>query len=145
MNNKLTYEELLKEKSSFIIPITGTSMLPLLDSALDTVEIIKINKDLKKGDVILYKRYDNTYILHRIIKIKKHYYLLSGDNQYLTEKVKKSQIIGIMNGYFKNETYISVNDKEYLKYSKHIMHTRIFRKIRHHISKIYHKIFKKDR
>ncbi len=138
----LSYEEVLKEKEFFIINIKGTSMLPLLDEKKDTVKIVRFNQ-LHKYDVVLYKRSDGTYVLHRIIKIKKDYYLITGDNQAILEIVYPKQIIGLMDGYFKDEEYIASDNKEYLKYVKKRMRTRFFRLIRYRLSQIYHKIFKK--
>lgn len=142
MNKIYNYEEILNHQSSFIIAPKGTSMMPLLREGIDTVQIKKINEPLKKLDVVLFKRIDGTYVLHRIIKIKKDYYLICGDNQGILEKVYPNQIIGAMEGYFRAEEYISCTDVNYLKYSKKRTRSRIFRYIRNTLSRIYHKIKK---
>ncbi len=142
---KTSYEELLKNKDFFIIAPTGTSMLPMLDEKCDTIKIIKAPDKLKKYDVILYKRIDGTYVLHRIIKIKKDYYLLSGDHQVIKEKVYHKQIIGLLDGYYHYEVYIANNDPNYLKYVKKRMRSRKYRYLRYLLSNIYHKIFKKKK
>ena len=66
MNN---IERSIKELGYAVVPITGTSMLPLLKEGRDLVELESCSQErLKKGDVVLYKKNDGTLVLHRIIK-----------------------------------------------------------------------------
>ena len=146
MNKETTsYEDILETKPFFVITPKGTSMLPLLRQGIDTIKVIKPTSPFKKYDVILFKRKDGSYVLHRIIKVKKNCLYLCGDNQVIKEKVMYDQVIGLMEGYFREEEYISCSDKSYLKYSKRRVASRPFRFIRYFLSRIYHKIFKKDK
>ena len=105
------------EKEGFIIhQIRGISMLPLLDQYDDMVKIEKAHNPLKELDMALFIRDDNTYILHRILKVYEDSYLISGDNQNTSEKVPFDKVIGIATGYFKQKRYVSTKDKEYLDY-----------------------------
>ena len=71
MNNQSDYRTVINEKGFLVSTIVGISMYPLLRQRKDSVHIVKINKTLKKNDVILYKRDTGQYVLHRLIKIKK--------------------------------------------------------------------------
>ena len=70
--NKQSFEEYLENNDRLIYRNTGTSMLPLLKQGRDFFIVEKVNnRQLKKYDVVLYKRQPDSYVLHRIIKIEK--------------------------------------------------------------------------
>lgn len=50
------------------VPVTGSSMVPFLHDG-DTVHLDLPDSPLKKGDIVLYTRFNGRYILHRIQKI----------------------------------------------------------------------------
>ena len=93
-------------------------MAPILKSRTNNVVIKPIFEKLKPNDVILCKRDNGAYILHRIIKIKGDKYFLRGDNQYRLDKtITDKNILGVMVGFYKKEKYISVNSFGYKFYS----------------------------
>ena len=145
-----SYREIIEKNGFYIATPVGTSMLPLLRERIDTVKIVKVDRKLEKGDVILYERPNNVFVLHRIVGIKKNKqeekYILCGDNQTNLEKyVTIDQVIGVMDGYYKEETYISIQNEDYKTYVKRRIRSRIRRKVRLFLGKIYHKIFKKKK
>ena len=115
------YEQAIEKYGFYIATPIGTSMLPLLRERIDTVKLIAPN-NLKKHDVVLYMRNDKTLVLHRIIRIKGDLFTMCGDNQFMLEKnVKRSQIIAVMEGFYKGEEYFPCTDKNYQKYVKKII------------------------
>ena len=60
-------EEIIEKEGYYMSTSIGNSMLPFLRDRSDTV-IIQPSTQYKKYDVVLYK-YNNKYILHRIISI----------------------------------------------------------------------------
>jgi len=95
-------DDAFKEGMTFTFPSKGKSMLPLLhDNDLVTVDRIKT---LKKGDIVLYKRNNGQYVLHRIRKIKKDKsFIMVGDHQRKVEYgIKESQILAVLIAYKKN-------------------------------------------
>ena len=97
----------------------GTSMLPMIRQGLDEVELVSACGRLKKYDIPFYKRAGGQFVLHRIVKVKKDSYVLCGDNQTNYEYgITDDMIIGVVCGYIRDGKYISVEDKEYRKYSK---------------------------
>ena len=122
-------------------------MLPLIREGIDTVKIVKVERKIKRGDVVLYKR-DDDYVLHRVVKVKSSKtvpeFTMCGDNQIVLEKgVTLDRVIGVMDGFYKEEKYISINDLEYIKYYKKRLRNRIFRKIKCLIKRAF-RIFKKS-
>ena len=79
--NKTTYEEFLEQNGQLTYTFNGTSMMPLLRSGKDLF-VVEKNKGsrFKKGDVVLYRRPPDQYVLHRIIKVRPEDYVILGDN-----------------------------------------------------------------
>lgn len=116
-----TIELCIKELGYAVVPITGSSMLPLLKEGRARVEVVSINlRQLKKGDVVLYKKNNGLLVLHRIIKSKADdVYIVLGDHQVKNaECVNKQQIIAVAKGFYINGHYISENTLWYKIYKK---------------------------
>ena len=105
----------------FQIPITGTSMLPLLVQGRDFVKIVKCERKLEVGDVPLYRRDDGHFVLHRVVKIENDgTYTMCGDNQIILEKgITDKHIIGIVKTFIIDGREIDAEtDSDYLKHKK---------------------------
>lgn len=113
-------EEALNNNKTFTIPITGTSMLPLLVEDRDTVTIKKCETTLKKGDLPLYRRQDGSFVLHRVVSVESDgTYTMCGDNQFLKEKgIAHTAIIGVVTAITRNGKTFSVDSKKYQLYVK---------------------------
>ena len=109
-------EEILRKEGRLISAIRGDSMLPMLDENKDTVSLVPVRGELKKYDLPLYRRPNGKLVLHRIIKVRKKYYVTCGDNRTVSEKVPKEWVIAVCDGYFKDGKSIPADDGEYLKY-----------------------------
>ena len=114
-------EEALKQNKTFTLPITGTSMLPLLVQGRDTVTLSKIQPrggklSLCVGDLPLYRRKDGAFVLHRIVKIENGTYTMCGDNQFIHEKgITEEQLIGVVSAITRDGKTFSVTEPEYKK------------------------------
>lgn len=102
-------EQCLQELGFAVVPITGTSMWPLLKEGKSQVQVIAGDgKQLRKGDLVLYRRKDGTLILHRILKAGADgTYLVCGDHQWkLEEQIREEQILAVAQGFYRNGRYI---------------------------------------
>ncbi len=111
-------KEKLESGGTVQLPITGTSMLPLLVWGRDSVELIKA-KSYNKGDIIFYRRDDGYFVLHRIVGKNDKSYVLCGDNQWVKETgIEDRHIIAVVKSITRNNKKIDVNYKPYVLYSK---------------------------
>ena len=79
--------------------VTGSSMLPLLKDRVSSVRLVKAD-DLKVGDIVLFQRNDDHYVLHRIIAIRGGVYDIVGDNQRLPDRnIPAASIIAKVSAY----------------------------------------------
>ena len=142
--NKTTYKEIIEKQGFYIATPVGSSMLPLIRERIDTVRLEKPKGRCNKYDVIMYQRKNGIYVLHRIIKVKNDSYVLCGDNQsFLEHNVTDDMIIGVMTGFYREDTYVSIDNPQYIKYYKKRVSTRKYRYIRDMLKKIIRKIIKK--
>ncbi|MGN1410898.1 MAG: S24/S26 family peptidase [Oscillospiraceae bacterium] len=112
-----TFEEQLEQDGILIYTNVGDSMMPLLRQHKDVIIIKKNTGRLKKYDVPLYKRSSGQYVLHRIIKVRKHDYVICGDNRWQLEYgITDQNIIGVLVGFIRDGKEISVTNKKYLLY-----------------------------
>ena len=74
------------------VPVKGVSMRPFLRNA-DFAYLAPLPKKLKRGDIVLFQRKNDQYVLHRVYKIRKDgTYLILGDSQYEPEPVEPQQL-----------------------------------------------------
>ena len=114
-------KQCLEELGYAVVPTVGNSMLPILQEGKCMVQVIRIEgKPLQEGDVVLYRRKNGAYILHRIMrKIEEDTFLVCGDHQWkLDEQVQEEQILAIAQGFFRNGHYIDETTRWYRLYKK---------------------------
>ena len=88
---------LMEETGTVPLVISGYSMTPFLVHGRDTVYLSKVDRPLKKGDMILYRRDSGAYILHRILKAENGSYTLVGDAQtWLEPRIREDQVLALV-------------------------------------------------
>ncbi len=111
---KKNIEAVLDECGIYSFFPKGTSMLPLIRQGRDSVIVEKKNGRLKKYDVALYKRDDGTYVLHRVVRVKRDTYTMCGDHQFVYEHgVREDQVLGAMTELYRDGESFDLNSKEY--------------------------------
>ena len=111
-------QEKIENGGTVQLPITGTSMLPLLVWGRDTVELIKCENP-QKYDIIFYRRDDGHFVLHRIVGKDETGYILCGDNQVNKEYgINEKHIIGVVKSITRKGKVFSVDKFLYKLYVK---------------------------
>ena len=96
----------------------GISMLPMLRQGIDSVILSPVPEALKKYDLPLYQRDNGKYILHRIVDAGATYTCV-GDNQFQLESgVRRDQILALVTGFYRAETYHSIQEPAYQLYCR---------------------------
>ena len=114
-----TYEEYLEKHGELTYSNVGVSMMPLLKQGRDLFTVKKKGKKrCKKYDVVLYRRPPNSYVLHRIIEVRKNDYVILGDNCINKEYgITDDDILGVMTRYVHKGKEHTVNETGYRLYS----------------------------
>ena len=125
--------QLLQEgKQDLPVPVTGNSMCPFLHPG----DIVYLNRytELEKGDIVLFTRFDGSFVLHRIYRIEPDgSYLILGDNQLLPEPVPADRIHAIVTSVRIKEKAITPKSLRWWCYAK--LWSRPVRRI---IGKLHH-------
>lgn len=125
MGDSVSYEEYLDQYGSLTYSVVGVSMLPLLRQKKDL--FIARKKDERRcsvGDVVLFRRPPDKYVLHRVVAVLPDGYETLGDNCVSRERgVKEEDILGVMTGFVRNGRQHSVDEPWYRAYTFVWMHT----------------------
>ena len=97
--------------------VVGNSMCPVFINSRDKVTVSQPKK-IKNRDVILYRRSDGSYVLHRVVGKGKHGFKLCGDNQTAIEyPVKREDIIAVVTSFERKGREYSTKCLWYKAYS----------------------------
>lgn len=85
------------------LQVTGNSMAPMLHHRKDTVFLESVKAPLKKGDLILYRRDNGKYVLHRIVRVRHEgAFVCSGDHQWEPEEVFAHQVLAVVTDFVRD-------------------------------------------
>ena len=132
--------EALKEKEQIEVLTSGKSMEPLFKEHRDIAVVSRVEKPLKKGDIVLYSRDEKSFILHRIVKIKGENLIIRGDNNLNFESdIKADRVIGVLTALYRKGKYMTAEDipfKAFAVFSKiRFPFIYVYRKLRHFLWK----------
>lgn len=101
-------EILQNENSRVSVIVTGNSMYPFLREGIDSVELMKPDFDrLKKLDIVLIKRKNGVYVLHRVCRKEADHFFMVGDNQvYIEGPLYPEQLIAVVSSVNKKSRSI---------------------------------------
>lgn len=88
----------LEGGGSFTLSPNGVSMLPTIRPSEDKVTLQRPQGSILRYDILLYKRPDGQFVLHRVVGFKKDgSFVMCGDGQVdLEYGVAEEQIIGVV-------------------------------------------------
>ena len=113
---KQSIEELLQQTGRYVSTTVGVSMYPMLRNRRDTIVIQPYTGRLKKYDIPLYKREDS-YVLHRIVKVLPDSYVICGDNCIQREYgIKEDQIVGVLTAFYRDNRPVDLYGIKYQLY-----------------------------
>lgn len=126
-SSKNNVKSVLEKEGFYLLTVCNNSMLPLIRARIDTVEIRPVSAPLKTGDVILF-RYNERYILHRLIEVKGNYLITRGDSCVQSETITTDNVVGIMTGLWRGEKQLPLTSLRYRTYvTLRLRHPFLFR------------------
>lgn len=131
---------LLQEGHAHVpVTIAGNSMTPFLDPG-DTVFLDLPRRPIERGDVILFARFAQKYVLHRVVTVFPDGTLeLLGDAQVRSERVRPEDVRAIVTGARKDGKLLDENSLRWRFFRDVWIRTRRMRpyvnRIRNHIKK----------
>lgn len=127
-----TIEEELRERGRILLQTEGVSMKPMLQPRKSSIVVEPKRGKLKKNDVVIFKRPDGSYVLHRVVKVHAGQYMIRGDNCVENELVPEEWVIGRLTGFFPDESarFVSCGNRLYKGYVALLPVRYLLKKIR---------------
>ena len=92
-------EEILAQGGSVEMTVTGHSMEPMLHDRVSRVRL-RAPRELKRGDLPLYRRTDGHYVLHRVTQADDGCVTCCGDAQWVLERnIARGQIVAVTEAF----------------------------------------------
>ena len=111
-------KETISQGKSIRFSVTGNSMFPLFANRRDSVTVSPADK-IKKYDIVLHRRADGTYIMHRVIKVKGNLLTIAGDNEIQKEcNVPASAVVAKVTAFTRKGRDCTMNELWYKLYSR---------------------------
>ena len=77
------------------ITLAGVSMEPLIRKNRDTITILPVEDEIRIGDIVLFRRADGAYVVHRVFRISGDTVVTLGDNcENPDPPIARAQILG---------------------------------------------------
>lgn len=136
-------EESIKNGGNFTFYPKGTSMLPTIIPGEDMVRLCELSQ-IKKYDIVLYKRKNGQYVMHRIMKIKylpktkETVFTMCGDNQVVLERgITSDMLIAKAHSVIKSDgTSISCFGEQNRKYAEKLRLKKLPVRLKHGIKSV---------
>ena len=108
----------LEERGHYYSVPRGVSMLPMIRSGKDIVEVRRLDRLAARGELVLYVRGADQGVLHRVIRVREHDYVIAGDNCWRREIVPHEKVVGFVGSFYRNGKWYSVDHRGYRLYSR---------------------------
>ena len=111
-------KEVLQSGGEFRLYPRGTSMMPLLRQGRDSVALVAAHAPFSRGDILLYRRQNGQYVLHRLIDVEGDGSLVfCGDNQSAMEKgITPDAVLARVNALWRDDQRIELSSRRYRTY-----------------------------
>ncbi|MBQ5390686.1 MAG: S24/S26 family peptidase [Clostridia bacterium] len=110
--------DVIARGESFRLYPRGTSMQPMLYEGRDSVLLGAADR-IETGDVLLYRRTNGAFVLHRLIEKRGGKLTMCGDHQCELEYgIAEEQVLAKVVGYYVGEEYRPMDSAEYQKYMR---------------------------
>lgn len=124
---------LIAEGREVTVPVRGGSMNPFLVDNRDCVLLVPAPERLRRGDIVLFRRASEQYVLHRIVAVRRSrpgghepVYFMRGDAQEMTEgPVARAQVRALAARVMRQGRWLTDRDLRVL-FFRHLWCRRYF-------------------
>ena len=117
-------------------------MHPLIKQNFYVVHLKKA-ENIRKFDILLYKRDNGNFVIHRVMKTKGDTLTMCGDNQFVFEKdILPSQVLAKVSAIYKKDRLVKLDSTGYNFYVKMLPLRRFWLKNLCRARNMVKKIFK---
>lgn len=139
------FRAVLENGGTFTLKPRGNSMRPTIIPGRDSVSMVALEGKAARYDILLYKRRDGSFVLHRVAAIEKDgTYTMCGDYQVVLEHgIRQEDIVGVVTVIHQPSGDVLRGTKEFLALARHRALSRPLRKMRYYAGQLWHQLLKK--
>ena len=138
------FRAVLESGGTFTLKPRGNSMRPTIIPGRDGVSIVRLEGQALLYDILLYKRQDGSFVLHRVAAIEKDgTYTMCGDYQVVLERgVRQEDVVGVVNAIHRPDGDLVRGTREFLAPARRRARNRPLRCVRFYTGKLWQKLFR---
>lgn len=109
----LLISEILEKGQKTKILVSGESMNPFLRDGIDSVEFTKgCFEQLSRGDIVVIKRSDGSYVMHRIYRKELDCFFMAGDaHQWIEGPLYPEQLVAVVTAIWREDQCIPCSNR----------------------------------
>ena len=132
-------EQAVSSGQSVELTVPGRSMTPTLIDRVSRVRLEELHAP-KRGDMVLYRRGNGQYVLHRIVRCAADgSFVLCGDAQYRLESgIRRDQLIALVTAFTRGGDWISCGHAPYQLWWRVCVSMRWWRRLRAALARRIH-------
>ena len=138
-------EQVIASGGVFTLYPKGGSMLPLIRQGRDAVELSAADT-VARGDVVLFCRAGDVYVLHRIVGRRPDGWVLCGDNQWEKEPgIQGTQVVAKVSAIVRGGQRIPLSEAQSFVYLHTLPLRRCYKAARAALGRIRRALFARKR
>lgn len=124
MAEPLSIERCLEEYGTYTHTNVGTSMMPALRQGRDVFTVERRGEGrCVRGEVVLFRRDDGAWVLHRVVEVLPEGYLILGDNCLRREYVAEDKVVAVMRAIVREGRTHSTDGRAWRLYTSYVLAT----------------------
>lgn len=139
------FRAVLESGGTFTLKPRGYSMCPTIIPGRDSVSMVRLDGPASLYDILLYKRQNGNFVLHRVAKIARDgTYTMCGDNQSVLEPgIRQEDVVGVVTVIHLPSGDLVRGTPEFLAPARRRARSRPLRRMRSLAARLWHKIIGK--
>ena len=140
------FRAVLEGGGVFTLKPRGNSMRPTIIPGRDSVSLVRPDGPASLYDILLYKRQDGSFVLHRVAAVEKDgSYTMCGDYQVILERgVRDEDVIGVVSVIHQPGGDLVRGTPEFLRPAVRRARNRPLRCVRYYGARFLQKILKRQ-
>lgn len=125
----------------FTLHPRGASMRPTIVPGRDSVSVVRLEGEPRRYDILLYRRPNGQFVLHRVARVKKGSYTMCGDNQVVFERgICHSDVVGVVSVIHRPGGDLVRGTRPFVRVAAKRAWNRPLRRVRYLLATLYHRV-----
>lgn len=140
------FRAVLESGGTFTLKPRGNSMRPTIIPGRDGVSIVRLEGEAQLYDILLYKRQDGSFVLHRVAAVEKDgTFTMCGDYQVILERgIRREDVVGVVTAIHRPQGDLVRGTREFLAPARRRARNRPLRCVRYYGGRFLDRLFRRN-